>query len=525
MNIGTEQKRQQRRRYTKTKFGCKTCKIRKVRCDETWPTCQNCDKTGRQCDGVSPQAVRNNSNAITFIPPLTISHFQPTPTRGEVHSIDARSTQTLRHSLIHCIVGELSRPLWDTVLKQAAMAKPVFEGALMTFTALCRTYTQAKMNMVAWTPQETDLDESVRAFICTHDMSQRTLQDEQGFDEFCRSSIVAVLCDLVYICLELIMDELESALSHLEFCLEMLRQETFQVDGNLACILVRLDRYASKFLGVTLPPENAVPPAVPDRTFHELDTELTYMINNLLLFFQTKADVHSQQHPGIVPLDLFLEAKRLDEELRQYYAQILPPDTMASPKYVAYSSSEDAYLRMRFLTGIILSTKSLYAEETIYDTLLDEFSAIVDYSAFLLQEQDRILAMRRPKDVSLCPPPEVAYTYTAAIVQPLYITACKCRSSRIRRRAIALIDEASRFEEVHSAGMHAAIGRRIMQLEEESLDEAHAESPAAVPEWCRIHAARIRPAGDEAKFAEVMFLYRPNGMDGEWSELLEVVFW
>ncbi|KAG6001145.1 hypothetical protein E4U43_001402 [Claviceps pusilla] len=297
----------------------------------------------------------------------------------------------------------------------------------------------------------------------------------------------------------------------------------FLVVGNLASIFVRLDRQASKILGVTPPPEHAVPLAVSETTFHELDTELTYMLNNLLLFRQTKADVHSRQYPGTVPLDLLLEAKGLDQELRQYHAQILPPDTTTSPKYVLYSSPEDAYLRMRFLMGIILSTRSLYAEETVYDTLLDEFSAIMDYSAFLLQEQDRVLTGRSSKNVSPSTHPEVAYM--TAIVQPLYITACKCRSSTMRRRAIALMGEASRFEEVHSADMHAAIGRRIMQLEEESLGEAQADDPAAVPEWCRIHAVRIRPAGAEAKFAEVIFQYRPNGMDGEWSELLEVVFW
>jgi len=302
------------------------------------------------------------------------------------------------------------------------------------------------------------------------------------------------------------------------------------VDRHLTSIFVRLDRHASKFLGATLPLEHsALPPAVPETTFHVLDTELTYILNNLLLFLQTiqsKADVHSHQYPVIVPLDLVLEAKRLDGELRQYHARILPPDAMASPKYVAYSSSEDAYLRVRYLTGIILSTKSLYVEETIYDTLLDEFSAITDYSAFLLRKQDGVLTVPSSEEVSLDSNPEEVVAYAAAaVIQPLYITACKCRSSPTRRRALSLMEEASRFEEAHSAGMHAAIGRRIMQLEEESLAEAHAENPAAVPEWCRIHAAQIRPAGAEAKFAEVVFLYRPNGMDGEWSELLEVVFW
>ncbi|KAG5920349.1 hypothetical protein E4U42_006223 [Claviceps africana] len=524
LDSGTEQKRTQRKRYTKTKFGCRTCKVRKVRCDETWPACQNCEKTGRQCDGVSPQAVRDTTNTITFTPPLTASHFQTTPARGDLDTIDAHSTLALRHGLLHCIVGELGRPSWSGRIKQAATEKPVFEGALMAFVNLCQKYNEAKMDMVAWAPQEIHLDETTRTFLRTQgSMSHLPLYEQEGFDELGASSNVAVLCNLVYICLELVTEKLASALSHLERCLEMARQDDLQVDGHLASLLVRLDRHASKFLGATPLPEPVVPLAVPDASFHELDTELTYVINNLLLFLETKADVHRHQHPGIVPLDLLLEAKGLEAELEHYRAQILPPDATTAPKYVVYSSSEDAYLRTRYLAGLILSTKFLYAEETIYDTLVDEFSAIIDYSAYLLQEQEGLVAMRGSKEVSLYPQPEVAYA--TAVIRPLYITACKCRSSRMRRRAISLMDEAARFGEGHSARMHAAVGRRIMQLEEESLGAAHAEDPAAVPEWCRVHAAQIHPAGGEAKFAEVVFRSRPNGMDGEWSELTEVVFW
>ncbi|KAM0475676.1 hypothetical protein ACHAP7_007173 [Fusarium lateritium] len=35
----------------KVKTGCATCRIRKIKCDETKPACQKCVKTGRTCDG------------------------------------------------------------------------------------------------------------------------------------------------------------------------------------------------------------------------------------------------------------------------------------------------------------------------------------------------------------------------------------------------------------------------------------------------------------------------------------------
>ncbi|KAI9896681.1 hypothetical protein N3K66_008853 [Trichothecium roseum] len=38
----------------KVRTGCITCKIRKVKCDETKPSCLRCVKTGRKCDGYAP---------------------------------------------------------------------------------------------------------------------------------------------------------------------------------------------------------------------------------------------------------------------------------------------------------------------------------------------------------------------------------------------------------------------------------------------------------------------------------------
>ena len=36
----------ERRVHTKSRLGCHTCKKRKVKCSETWPSCTNCIKRG-----------------------------------------------------------------------------------------------------------------------------------------------------------------------------------------------------------------------------------------------------------------------------------------------------------------------------------------------------------------------------------------------------------------------------------------------------------------------------------------------
>ncbi|EKJ73745.1 hypothetical protein FPSE_06091 [Fusarium pseudograminearum CS3096] len=43
----------------KSRLGCKTCKIRRIKCDQARPSCQKCQSTGRTCDGydVAPHLV------------------------------------------------------------------------------------------------------------------------------------------------------------------------------------------------------------------------------------------------------------------------------------------------------------------------------------------------------------------------------------------------------------------------------------------------------------------------------------
>jgi len=67
----------------RTKSGCLTCRKRRIKCDEARPTCQNCTKSKRHCDGYFQRVLfkpanidfrhfQNGATAITF-PPGTLA--------------------------------------------------------------------------------------------------------------------------------------------------------------------------------------------------------------------------------------------------------------------------------------------------------------------------------------------------------------------------------------------------------------------------------------------------------------------
>ncbi|KAF9885924.1 hypothetical protein FE257_012214 [Aspergillus nanangensis] len=62
-----------RKSHTKSRFGCKTCKRRHIRCDETFPQCRNCTKHNCRCDYMDVAAIQDESSAARKIPDLLMS--------------------------------------------------------------------------------------------------------------------------------------------------------------------------------------------------------------------------------------------------------------------------------------------------------------------------------------------------------------------------------------------------------------------------------------------------------------------
>lgn len=63
--VVTEKVRKTREGKPKSRNGCKTCKLRRVKCDETKPHCMRCTRFGQRCDGYLARAPTKQSLHIT----------------------------------------------------------------------------------------------------------------------------------------------------------------------------------------------------------------------------------------------------------------------------------------------------------------------------------------------------------------------------------------------------------------------------------------------------------------------------
>ncbi|KAI2613794.1 uncharacterized protein GGS25DRAFT_17386 [Hypoxylon fragiforme] len=78
----------------KVRTGCITCKIRRVKCDETKPACTRCSSTGRKCDGYDGNApLRRKKSKSPSPPSITICPSDITISQRKDHHHKAAATR------------------------------------------------------------------------------------------------------------------------------------------------------------------------------------------------------------------------------------------------------------------------------------------------------------------------------------------------------------------------------------------------------------------------------------------------
>ncbi|KAF2677407.1 hypothetical protein K458DRAFT_319508, partial [Lentithecium fluviatile CBS 122367] len=122
----------------KTKTGCLTCRIRRVKCDEAKPICQRCESTGRKCDGYTTPSANMHPYSIAYTPPQLMLPSVP--------GLDLNSTeeQEAFHFYKYHTASELSgffdSSFWQFEVLQASHTLPAIRHAIIAMAALHRKF-------------------------------------------------------------------------------------------------------------------------------------------------------------------------------------------------------------------------------------------------------------------------------------------------------------------------------------------------------------------------------------------------
>ncbi|KAJ0417833.1 hypothetical protein BJY00DRAFT_325277 [Aspergillus carlsbadensis] len=204
---------------TRVKSGCRTCKTRKVKCDESFPVCQRCLSTGRVCDGYGVWGGGGNDygrRQSPKNPPPTPNHPPLACISTCVASTDERASfDWFRRRTMVKIPGSYLSDFWTTILLQASQSDQAVWHSILALSSTHRSGFVQSLPGQRITQEQLTLRHLIRAV--RHLGPHFSVRDKAS----CR--VILIVC-LVLVALDLLRGYFTSAQVHLRNGLNILAQ-------------------------------------------------------------------------------------------------------------------------------------------------------------------------------------------------------------------------------------------------------------------------------------------------------------
>ncbi|KIX04870.1 uncharacterized protein Z518_05741 [Rhinocladiella mackenziei CBS 650.93] len=485
--------------------------IRRIKCDETKPSCKRCTSTGRKCDGYEfPKEGSRSPAASSALSPLQgrAVHqylFQPNsisrPFQGNTQ--ERRSFHRFQLCTVPVFACGSESGFWTKILLQVGHDEPVVRNAIIALGTLHEDYQDRRGK---YSPQLIE-DQSYRHALKLYGGALRGLN--QRLNEPSRNNAkLAIIASILFACFEVLRRNNMAAVIHYQQGMRELMRQMNLSEGD----------------ETSLTPYSPNQQSTPHATFREIPQNELDELLRVFARYDIQACTFSKEHaerlvthmdlPRIRPSTLTLRQARnhldnllvsayqfVKSDLRMYrYWKIetVPIEWInqraeAIEIFDAWMAALENFLnsqeprltspdikcllglRLQIRTAVIMLKMCIdCGPETIFDSFRDEFDDMVTK----VEHVTTALGMPEasPLEAEFTP-----FTMELGIVHPLFFVACKCRDWQIRRRATAQLKKAGK-EGVWEGPIMAVLAKRIIALEEEGLSRGD-----VVPEDKRFH--------------------------------------
>ncbi|KAI9734036.1 MAG: hypothetical protein M1818_006974 [Claussenomyces sp. TS43310] len=478
-NVPAEPKRA-RQSKPKVKTGCRTCKYRRVKCDENRPDCLRCRRFGVECEGyeIHTKAPAKFVNIMPRNPLHAIIDHNP----GD--ETEHRYSQFFQEYTASELSGFFVSDFWTRRVLQESRQDNSIRYAIVAIGALYKAVEVARRTEL----RSEDTSHQIMHFQLALQKYHKAIRCQR--DALAKRSVpitTTLISCLLFVCFESFQGNHQSALAQIKGGLNLLKEVHTNwvdrvlpgshashgptVDVELLQMFVRLE-VQSKTLRCTTPwfmmqrplqldTSTALEKFLLDdpttRSYSTLDDARRSwdLMMKVLLEFNHAAAYWKYLPPEDVPAVLHEEhAQRLaglnawSSKSETFFAQ-----TLSNPTLKEYSGA--VILRLHSLVIEILLPTSLDPSEVVYDSFWEQFREIVALTRSLLESRKM--------------PRSTFFMFDMGLVVPLYLTALKCRDRVIRREAISLLRSECRREGIWESGLGAEVGSWIMQLEEQNV--------------------------------------------------------
>ncbi|OAL39584.1 hypothetical protein AYO20_00981 [Fonsecaea nubica] len=449
-----------RRHAPKVRTGCVTCKARKIRCDETKPSCKRCTSTGRRCDGyVAPR-------------PLLFEIPQDKDERWGFYYFRDRTSKQLLSFANH--------DFWSRLVLQAGYFRGVVRHALVAIAS----YHES----VDHPDKFRQLDRQCFALL------QYNKAIKSLFDAGSHSHVEDILlASILFTFFENIRGVLSNALVHLNAGLRVLSEwqssdgsETILkpsgglIEEHLAPILKHLQNTAATLMPMRPDQPKMSQTDLPE-CFQSLKESHFYFEKLVHGLCSSLQHIHEQNAWPYCDSSIVQQGRTLLWTWHESFTKFLGEGRHRSCNCTVPLSSfhfdiGTCYLQMQFWATIIRLESTISRSEMVFDNHLPKFQVLLDLTTRLAD----MLDMEVAAGADTCLGFTIEYLAVAGFI------ALRCRDPVIRRGAIRLMQLRSRTEGIWQSAVAADLAEFIMTREESESTMNHPRRCHDTPEESRL---------------------------------------
>ena len=372
--------------------------------------------------------------------------------------------------------GYFSVPFWDSVILNIAQTEPAVKHALVALGSLHESYyrNEAREDCLQGTCYILALQQYNRAIT-----SLTSNLPNYGSN---RDLLVLSMC-MLFLCFEVLQGNPEGAVIHLESGLGILQKSvnptsSLPMNKDLEALwrlFARCDLQACSYVGARKPLLHYGPGI---RSFFGSITEARHTLDQILgaeyYFLRTFAIDYRYRPIEEIPSSIYLQRQDLLALLTEWRQKL---DILLSNRTSTMTSRElcaAIVLQIHHQINFIRLSTSLIPQEAFpHNAFQLEYSRIISLAESIIAAFTSFQSGQIPQ-----------MSIDMGIIQPLYLTACKCRDLSLRRRAVALIRSAGR-EGIWNGQIAAIAAERVIAVEESGAIDGR------IPERACVHRTLI----------------------------------
>ncbi|KAB8224276.1 hypothetical protein BDV33DRAFT_188254 [Aspergillus novoparasiticus] len=492
---------QELKRGRRSMTGCRTCRARRIKCDEAPTKCNNCTSTGLKCEGYDLCRLPiKRKSPLGRIPEVELC-LAWVPTADE-----RRCFSYFQYRSIPSLAGFFDSQLWQQLALQMSRADPAVYHAANALSALHEDSETTKLLLVGENLRRPlhrfALEQASRSFALLN--LRCASQDPERLE-------IVLICCLLFILAELLLGQYTRALQHLRGGLRILKEAQ---NTQKQCI----------------------PPCV-IQAFRQLDVQSAHFGTGPLLFANDGLKELSDEDFRR-PLHSLEDVRRNMSSLLHAGVHFLANRWLLSSAEVQTNYSKLCLKQQRILS---LYTRFRHQFETFYDRYYPSLSYKGQQSADIVRLQYRsqlvsvkTCLMKKPVPKDLIPeyealllaheaymakfPERPTITLDLGIIPGLHTVAVNCPRYPLRLRAIKALLAWPHYEGIISSTFAASIAIVSLKAELEAknqkgtscvIDEAEEElarylfdtvtSTQNIPNWTTVRASRFLEHYKETK--------------------------